>query len=61
MVRVKAEIRVKSYYPIQILKFHSGNLKAARMFLSVAAVQQGGNNGCWERTLQNFSDYLIRY
>ena len=61
MTRVKAVMKAQNHHPDQIMKSHTGNLKAARMFLSVAAGRQGGNNERWEQTLQNFSDYLIRY
>ena len=61
MTRVKANIDICNYHHHQLSTVQSGNLKAARMFFSVAAGKLGSNNDRWWRTLQNFSDYLIRY
>ena len=61
MTRVKAVIKTQNHHPDQLMKSHGGNLKAARMFLSVAVGQQGGNNERWDQTLQSLSDYLIRF
>ncbi|NQY27640.1 MAG: hypothetical protein HRT92_10775 [Piscirickettsiaceae bacterium] len=39
----------------------SGRLKAAKMTIPVAISKWGVNNENWARTLQLYSDYLIRY
>lgn len=39
----------------------SGSLKAAKMTIPVVISKWGVNNEFWARTLQLYSDYLIRY
>lgn len=39
----------------------SGSLKAAKMTIPVVISKWGVNNESWARTLQLYSDYLIRY
>ncbi len=39
----------------------SGNLKAAKITISAVMSKWGVNNESWAKTLQLYSDYLIRY
>lgn len=39
----------------------SGSLKAAKMTIPLVISKWGVNNESWARTLQLYSDYLIRY
>ncbi len=44
-----------------LLRVQSGKHKAAKMTISVVFDKWGVNNERWARTLQMYSDYLIRY
>ena len=55
-VVIKIEPRQQS-----LLRAQSGKYKAAKMTISVVFDKWGVNNERWARTLQAYSDYLIRY
>ncbi|MDH5358596.1 MAG: hypothetical protein OEW63_08240 [Gammaproteobacteria bacterium] len=61
MTRDKLVVTRQERRQMPLALSQSGNVKAARMTISVATDRQSLHNDRWSKTLQMYSDYLIRY
>ncbi|MFW5451301.1 MAG: hypothetical protein ACKE9I_06860 [Methylophagaceae bacterium] len=61
MIRAKPSLSSQGYQYQQLRSGLKGDLKAAKMTMPVAANNQAVNNDRWQRMLQTYQDYLIRY